>query len=373
MDNNSTMSSSEINRDQESDRLNADSNASIVRKAPITKSPSMDNNSTISSSEINRDQDVLPFQLHPDSISVTNAEEDPMGTQRLLQVKHSRLSPSLMAGSSYKYSLNPDKDKKSGRKNLSTLDLSIGINLGLGEYGVGDYFVCAPAASLMQMRTFNDPIKKYDKDKMREFDADALIARLNVPLVLPNDYSLTFTHAYVAASKFRDGTMINYSNSPGITLNKNITTKSGGMLYLIAGVTYNFSEGDSYEEETVSRFGQAYYELLRDSGNSNANDMPSNLQNGYTFLLSASYMMPINERLSVVPSTSYQHFTFTEGMYDGRIDKTLMLGISVSYLWHEWLNFSLSANYTTKTSSFEDIPDDDDFIFGGGINVNHSF
>ena len=34
------------------DRLNGDSNSSIARKAPITKSPSMDNNLTISSQKL---------------------------------------------------------------------------------------------------------------------------------------------------------------------------------------------------------------------------------------------------------------------------------------------------------------------------------
>jgi len=323
------------------------------------------------------DPDALPFltsDFFAGSLAGATTEQDPMGTQRLLQVKNSRFSPSLLAGTSFKHTSNPDKTENPQRKNSTTLDLTIGVNLGLGEYAVGDYFVCAPAASLMQMRTYNDPLQKFDKD-MRVYDADVFIAGLTAPLVLPNDYTLTLSHSYVAPSTFRGGrNLISYSNTPTITLTKNMPMEDGNMLILVAGMSYTFSNGDTLEEQIADT---VYFNFLKavmeEGGGSPANDYPANLQDGYTFMLSASYMIPYSERISIIPTISYQSFSFTEGMNDGRVDKTFNFGVSASYLWYEWLSLSLMANYTTKSSNNPNTPEFDDFIFGGGINVNHAF
>ena len=320
------------------------------------------------------DPDALPFltsDFFAGSLAGATTEQDPMGTQRLLQVKNSRFSPSLLAGTSFKHTSNPDKAENPQRKNSTTLDLTIGVNLGLGEYAVGDYFVCAPAASLMQMRTYNDPLQKFDKD-MRVYDADVFIAGLTAPLVLPNDYTLTLSHSYVAPSTFRGGrNLISYSNTPTVTLTKNLPMEDGNMLILVAGISYTFSSGDTLEEQIAD---PVYFNFLNAvMGGSAADDYPANLQDGYTFMLSASYMIPYSERISIVPTISYQSFSVTEGMNDGRVDKTFNFGVSASYMWYEWLSLSLMANYTTKTSSDINTPEFDDFIFGGGINVNHSF
>ena len=320
------------------------------------------------------DPDALPFltsDFFAGSLVGATTEQDPMGTQRLLQVKNSRFSPSLLAGTSFKHTSNPDKAEKPQRKNSTTLDLTIGVNLGLGEYAVGDYFVCAPAASLMQMRTYNDPLQKFDKD-MRVYDADVFIAGLTAPLVLPNDYTLTLSHSYVAPSTFRGGrNLISYSNTPTVTLTKNLPMEDGNMLILVAGMSYTFSSGDTLEEQIAD---PVYFNFLNAvMGGAATDDYPANLQDGYTFMLSASYMIPYSERISIIPTISYQSFSFTEGMNDGRVDKTFNLGVSASYLWYEWLSLSLMANYTTKSSSDINTPEFDDFILGGGINVNHSF
>jgi hypothetical protein len=323
------------------------------------------------------ESDALPFltsDFFADSLGSISTEQDPMGTQRLLQIKNSKFSPSLLAGTSFKHTSNPDKAENPQRKNSTTLDLSIGVNLGLGEYAVGDYFVCAPAASLMQMRTYNDPLKKFDKD-MQVYDADVFIAGLTAPLVLPNDYTLTFSHSYVAPSTFRgERNLISYSNTPTVTLTKNMPFENGNMLILVAGMSYTFSNGDTLEEQIAD---PVYFNFLKAvmevGGGSPANDYPANLQDGYSFMVSASYMIPYSERISIVPSISYQSFSFTEGMNDGRVDKTFNLGVSASYLWYEWLSLSLMANYTTKSSNNINTPEFNDLIFGGGINVNHSF
>jgi len=323
------------------------------------------------------DPDALPFltsDFFAGSLTGAVVEEDPMGTQRLLQVKNSRFSPSLLAGTAFKHTSNPDKAENPERKNSTTLDLSIGVNLGLGEYAVGDYIVCAPAASLMQMRTYNDPLQKFGKD-MRVYDADVFIAGLTAPLVLPNDYTVTLSHSYVAPSTFRGGrNLISYSNTPTITLTKNMPMDNGSMLILVAGMSYTFSNGDTLEEQIADSVYFNFLKAVMESGGSSPGaDYPANLQDGLTFMLSASYMIPYSEKISLVPSISYQSFSFTEGLNDGRVDKTFNLGFSASYLFYEWLSLSFMANYTTKSSNNPNTPEFDDFIFGGGINVNHAF
>jgi len=357
----------------------------VEEKAPLSSEESSNLEISLQGDEMNND--VLPFltsDFFAGSLANATTEEDPMGTQRLLQVKNSRFSPSLLMGTSFKHTSNPDKAEDPQRKNSTTLDLSVGLNLGLGEYAVGDYFVCAPAASLMQMRTYNDPLQKFDKD-MRVYDADVFIAGLTAPLVLPNDFTVTLSHSYVAPSTFRGGrNMISYSNTPSITLTKNLPLDTGGMLILVAGLSYTFSSGDTLEEQISSGdtleeqiANQRYFNFLKavmeQSGSSPSADYPANLQDGYSITLSASYIYQYSEKLSIVPSISYQSFSFTEGLNSGRIDKTVNLGLSASYLYSEWLSFSLLGNYTTKSSNDINTPEFDDFIFGGGINVNHAF
>jgi hypothetical protein len=347
----------------------------VEKEAPLPSDESSNLEISLKGDEMNND--VLPFltsDFFAGSLTNVTSEEDPMGTQRLLQVNNSRFSPSLLMGTSFKHTSNPDKAENPQRKNSTTLDLSVGLNLGLGEYAVGDYFVCAPAASLMQMRTYNDPLKKFDKD-MRVYDADVFIAGLTAPLVLPNDFTVTLSHSYVAPSTFRGGrNMISYSNTPSITLTKNLPLDTGGMLILVAGMSYTFSNGDTLEEQIAN---QVYFNFLKavmeQSGSSPSADYPANLQDGYSITLSASYIYQYSEKISIVPSISYQSFSFTEGLNSGRIDKTVNLGLSASYLYSEWLSFSLLGNYTTKSSNDVNTPEFDDFIFGGGINVNHAF
>ena len=357
--------------------LPIDSKDSVQEDSTEENSTFRNNSSTFSTAEEKIDPDALPFltsDFFANSMSIATIEEDPMGTQRLLQVKDSRFSPSLTTGTAFKHTSNPDKQENPERENSTTIDISVGINLGLGEYAIGDYFVCTPAASLMQMRTYNDPLKKFDKE-MRVYDADVLIAGFTAPFVLPNDYTFTFSHSYVAPSTFRGKkNMISYSNTPTLTLTKNLPLEDGDMLILVAGVSYTFSNGDTLEEQISD---PVYYNFLSSvmeaGGGSPAFDYPANLQDGFTIMLSASYMIPYSERISLVPSISYQSFTFTEGINDGRVDETFNIGISASYLWYEWLSLSLMANYTSKTSNNINTPEFDDFIFGGGINVNHSF
>ena len=60
-------------------------------------------------------------------------------------------------------------------------------------------------------------------------------------------------------------------------------------------------------------------------------------------------------------------------MNSGRIDKTLNIGASASYVWLDWLSISLMGNYTSKWSNNPDTPEFEDFIFGVGVNANYAF
>ena len=75
--------------------------------------------------------------------------------------------------------------------------------MGLGEYGIGDDIVSTPSIMLMHMRTYNDPVGKFDHD-LRIFDIDVQIAGLSIPFVLPDDYTLTVGNTYVRPLQFRD-------------------------------------------------------------------------------------------------------------------------------------------------------------------------
>ena len=72
----------------------------------------------------------------------------------------------------------------------------------MGEYGIGDDVLAVPSFSFMQMRTFTDPARDYGDD-MKAFDVDVQVIGFSIPFVLPDDFTLTFGHSYVAPSTFR--------------------------------------------------------------------------------------------------------------------------------------------------------------------------
>ena len=119
--------------------------------------------------------------------------EDAMGTQRLVQVKSSELTPAVALSSAFKYTSNPEKAASPTKKDGTTADLSLTFTMGLGEYGLGEEVICTPSFMFMQMRTFTDPIRDYG-DEMELYDVDVLVAGLSFPFILPNDYSLTIGH-----------------------------------------------------------------------------------------------------------------------------------------------------------------------------------
>ena len=164
---------------------------------------------------------IVPSDFFIDALkSAKDDSNDPMGTQRLIQVKDSSITPVVTASSAFKYTSNPDKIKNPTRDDGTTLDLTLSLNVGLGEYGIGDDILAVPAFSFMQMRTFTDPIREYGDD-MQAFDVDVQVIGFTLPFVLPDDFTLTIGHSYVAPSTFRGkNQLISYSNTPSVTFAK---------------------------------------------------------------------------------------------------------------------------------------------------------
>src|SRR6056300_1434059 len=75
---------------------------------------------------------IVPSDFFMNALNAAkSSSDDPMGTQRLIQVKDSSITPMVTASTAFKYTSNPDKSKKPTRKDGSTLDLSLNLNVGL--------------------------------------------------------------------------------------------------------------------------------------------------------------------------------------------------------------------------------------------------
>ena len=315
--------------------------------------------------------------------SINTDTEDPMGTQRLIQVKSSSITPVVNASTSFKYTSNPDKAKVPTRKDATALDLSLNLNVGLGEYGIGDDVLSVPALTIMQMRTFNDPVKDYGKE-MQIYDVDVRVIGLSLPFVLPNDFTLTIGHAYVAPSTFQGkNEVISTSNTPSFVLAKNFPLSTGDIISFTVGASYTFSSGDTLKEQflaaatTPAEAAQqlTYYNFLEAvmGGSSVVNsNYPSNLQDGIAHTISLSYLSPFNDKLMLVPNFVYNNMMFTEGINKNRSDRTYSLGVTASYAVYEWLNASVMMNYTWKTSS-DNVSEYEDFLGGVSFGVTHAF
>ena len=332
----------------------------------------------------------LPFlnaDFFADSLAEAyTLEEDPMGAQRLLQVRDSALTPSVNVSSSFNYTSNPFKQPKSSKThNKSTsLDLSLSFNLGLGEYGIGDEVVCAPALSFIQMRSFMDPIEDYGSEFLKDpgLNTDTQIASLSLPFVLPNDFSLVFSHTYTAPSTYRGKKQqLMYSNTPKLSFIKNFILDSGDTISFSAGASYTFSESDTLEEQfkqlsDSTGLSFAFLEAITVQAGQSLADGPANLQDGIGHEISISYTKLVGEKLTLVPSFSYFSTAFTEGSNKSRTDKVYNAGLSANFAFFEWLSISGLSNFSWKrTSGTEEnaLLSFDDFIGGVTIGVNHSF
>ena len=317
---------------------------------------------------------IVPSDFFIDALkSAKDDSNDPMGTQRLIQVKDSSITPVVTASSAFKYTSNPDKIKNPTRDDGTTLDLTLSLNVGLGEYGIGDDILAVPAFSFMQMRTFTDPIREYGDD-MQAFDVDVQVIGFSLPFVLPDDFTLTIGHSYVAPSTFRGkNQLISYSNTPSITFAKNIPLDWGDVLSVSVGASYTFSQGDSLQEQIAD---PTYFNFLKavmeQSGTSPSSEYPANLQSGLGHTINFSYMSPVGEKLTLIPSFTYNNMMFSEGSFKNRSDKTYNLCLVSSYAVYDWLNATAMSNYTWKTSS-DNVSEFEDFIGGVSLGVSHAF
>lgn len=330
-----------------------------------------DDNSNNGSAEVDA---IVPSDLFIDMLNAAKDQpRDPMGTQRLIQVKDSSITPIMTASTAFKYTSNPDKIKTPTRDDGSTLDLSLNLSVGLGEYGIGDDVLAVPSFSFMQMRTFTDPGQDYGDD-MKAYDVDVQVIGISLPLILPDDFTLTFGHSYVAPSTFRgENQLISYSNTPSVAFAKNIALSSGDVIYMSAGLSYTFSQGDSLQDQitdpTYFNFLQA---VMEQSGVSASSEYPANLQSGLGHTINLSYMSPVGEKLTLIPSFTYNNMMFSEGSFQNRSDRTYNLGLVASYAIYEWLNATAMTNYTWKNST-DNVSEFRDFIGGMSLGVTHAF
>jgi hypothetical protein len=318
---------------------------------------------------------AVPSDFFADALAKAKAGDDAMGTQRLVDVKSSELTPSLSLSSSYKYTSNPTKSTAPSKpEDGTTFDLSLMMMMGLGEYGIGEDVVSSPSLMLMHMRTYNDPVKDFGTD-LRGVDMDIQIAGLTLPFVLPNDYTLSVGNTYVRAISFRnDGTTPNlqfggdvvmYSNTPSVSLSKTIPLANGDILTATGALSYAVSSGDTLSETLKLTADQ-----LLAAGLPNT---VADLQTGASYSLNLSYIKPVTDKLTLTPSLSISKMYYKKGTNVGKADVTYMLGMSASYPINDWLNLTGAANYTAKDGNRGDVIEFRDFTSGFSFAVNHSF
>ena len=299
---------------------------------------------------------------------------DAMGTQRLVDVKSGRLTPSIAFNMGYNYTSNPIKVAKESAGYLPdgfTALLNLTFNMGLGEYGVGDDVLLAPSLMLMHMRTYTDPAKDHGRE-MEGFDVDVQIAGVTLPVILPNDYTFVLGHTYVRPISFRADNVISYSNSPNLSLTKTIPLPTGDVLSLTAGTSYAFSNGDTLEQQIADAEYYNFIEAVMGGAANVLAQQPVNAQDAWTHTLNLSYIKPIGEQLTLTPSITVNRAEYTEGANKGRDDTSYLASVVAAYTISEWVNVSAATNYMWKRSSDSTL-DFEDFIGGVTMGLNYAF
>ncbi|GEM_PF-643101 len=299
---------------------------------------------------------------------------DAMGTQRLVDVKSGRLTPSLAFNMGYNYTSNPIKvSKKSAGFSPDgfTALLNLTFNMGLGEYGVGDDVLLAPSLMLMHMRTYTDPAKDHG-DEREGFDVDVQIAGLTLPIILPHDYTFSLGHTYVRPISFRADNVISYSNTPNLSLTKALPLPTGDILSITAGTSYSFSNGDTLEQQIADAEYYNFIEAVMGGAANVLAQQPINAQNAWTHTLNLSYIKPISEQFTLTPSITVNRMEYTEGANVGRDDTTYLAAVVAAYTITEWANVSFATNYMWKRSSDSSL-EFEDFIGGVTMGFNYAF
>ena len=316
---------------------------------------------------------VLPSDFFAGALADAQSSEDELGTQRLVEVKSSKLTPSLSLSSSFKYVNNPLKNSVITRPRDGTiLDLSLMFMLGLGEYGIGDDIISTPSLMLMHMRSYNDPVKDIGDQRIYDLDVDVQIAALTVPFVLPDDYTFSIGSNYVRVLEFRDNNkQMLFSNTPNISLSKIIPLENGDVVSVSTGCSYTFSAGDTQEETLLSQ--GVLRSIIANIEAESAGASPFNLLNGITHSASISYIKTLTDKLTLTPAFNYSKMYYDKGSNDGREDTTYIAGVTASYTITDWLNLTTLANFTSKETNGDLSPEFKDVASGFTIAVNHSF
>lgn len=344
-------------------------------------------NSSLDPASLGVDPSLLDSSFFSGVLDQSNAGDDAMGTQRIVDLRGSALSPNISFSTNYNYTSNPLKSASSSPNFISdgfTATLNLMFGLGLGEIGIGEDVLLTPSLSLAQMRTYTDPVRDYGNE-MKAFDVDVQIASVAFPFVLPNDFTLSLGYAYTRPISFRTDNVISYSNTPSLSFSKNFALFNGHIFNITVGGSYSFTNGDTLEQQLLSSMGaeegQRYYDFIKavmeNSGLNPATEQPTTMQDAWTHMISASYMYPVNEKMILSPTFNFSKMMFTEGGNTGREDYLTNLGINLSYNLYEWLNFSAVSNYTWKktdaTGESLAVPEYEDFIGGLAFGINYAF
>ena len=165
------------------------------------------------------------------------------------------------------------------------------------------------------------------------------------------------------------GDILSYSNTPSISLSKIIPLENGHILSLSSGLSYARSNGDTLSES----LGEATFQTLLNLGIPLENTL-SNVQDGMTHSIGLTYIIPVDDKLTITPTISYSKMFYKKGANSGREDITYILGGSASYTYSESINLSVAANYSAKeTNGINAATEYRDFISGFTFAVNHSF
>ncbi len=336
-----------------------------VNSAGADANDSLDGNSTDPGSPF------LPSDFFSGALEAAQGGDDAMGTQRLIDVKSAKLTPSLATSVAYKYTSNPEKNELANRdQDGFTADLSLTFNMGLGEYGIGDEILLTPSLMFMHMRTYNDPVRDYG-EKYKLFDVDVQIVGLTVPVVLPKDYTLAVGATYLRPISFRSDNVLSYTTTPNLALTKTLPLPTGDILSITAGTSFAFSSGDTPQDTLEASL---FDFLMQATAGRLLADSPVNLQDAWTHNLNLSYIKPLGEKLTLTPSLSASMMEYVEGSNKDREDLIYVAGLNASYVLTEWMNLSAAANYTWKHTNRTDLaPEFEDFGGGLTLGVNYSF
>mgnify|MGYP000026189920 CR=1 FL=1 len=308
---------------------------------------------------------------------------NPLGTQRIVDKRESIFSPSLGFSTNYNYSSNPlasANDAKVWEDGFLT-SFTLGFNLGLGEYALGDEVLLTPSLYLSHSRTYYDIVKDQGSE-LKYLDADSQIASLSFPFVLPKDFVLRFSHTYFRPIDFRNDKSDIYINSPSFSFEKQFSFSNGSTLTTSVGAGLSISEGSEYLASLRSAgvsdaTAQLLYANLVLQGQDPATTRPTNVQDSWNHQIGLTYMHPLSEKLLAMPNFIFSKSVYNEGRYTGREDINTSFGLNFSYSLREWLNLTALSNYTVKKTNdigkSEDIVNYKNFLGGVAFGINYAF